>query len=169
MAQASPPTVRQAALALHGLGSSDQQWLLEALGADHRAVLQPLLQELSDIGMPADPRMVGDLGGDVQSKPQPVYAGAASLLANEPPRLAAAFLCSIEPEERQRVLTELAPAARTEILAQEAALARAPALQAAVLCCMQQRLAARPLRTAASPAGVWSRLKQRLTAYGSKR
>ncbi|MDB5911860.1 MAG: hypothetical protein JWP22_535, partial [Ramlibacter sp.] len=52
MAQASPPMVRQAALALHGLGSSDQQWLLEALGADHRAVLRPLLQELSDIGMP---------------------------------------------------------------------------------------------------------------------
>jgi hypothetical protein len=49
---------RRAALALHGLHASDRDWILAQLAAPERAPLDPLLEELRELGIPADRSMI---------------------------------------------------------------------------------------------------------------
>lgn len=94
---ASPqPTMRarQAALVAHALEDEDQRWLLQALQPAHRALLQPLLQELQALGLPRERDSVQDLLRSTGAVSHPAQAldaaSAASLvarLAAEPPAL----------------------------------------------------------------------------------
>ena len=52
---------RQAALLLHALGSADREWVLNSLPALQRDELRGLLQELQDLGIPADRHFLDQL------------------------------------------------------------------------------------------------------------
>lgn len=52
--QTGSTPARRAALAAHALASEDQAWLMDALAPGHRAMLQPLLDDLKALGIPAD-------------------------------------------------------------------------------------------------------------------
>lgn len=93
---------RRAALAVHALGPIDQDWLLRALPAHHRSVIEPLLAELRGLGIPPDGALAADA---VTPAPGPVEPGMrleqlpdgsaralAELLQREPPALAARLL-----------------------------------------------------------------------------
>lgn len=52
--QTGSTPARRAALTAHALASEDQAWLMEALAPAHRAMLQPLLDDLKALGIPTD-------------------------------------------------------------------------------------------------------------------
>lgn len=56
--------VRRAALYIHGVSEQDQRWLLERLSDAERRVLTPLLEELSQLGIPKEGF---EISGDVLS------------------------------------------------------------------------------------------------------
>lgn len=56
--------VRRAALFIHGVSEQDQRWLLERLSDAERRVLTPLLEELSQLGIPKEGF---EISGDVLS------------------------------------------------------------------------------------------------------
>ncbi|HSV47305.1 MAG TPA: hypothetical protein VLJ58_16060 [Ramlibacter sp.] len=65
--------LRRAALALHGLSPADREWMIERLPVHKRDALQELLQELTVLGIPADPQ----LAGLAAQAPRAAPAGAA--------------------------------------------------------------------------------------------
>ena len=52
---------RQAALTLYAMAPHDAAWLLQQLPAIEAAELQSLLEELRDLGIPSDPRLLDEL------------------------------------------------------------------------------------------------------------
>lgn len=52
---------RQAALLVHAMAPQDRQWLLDALPLEQREPLIKLLDELRDLGIPADPHALESL------------------------------------------------------------------------------------------------------------
>lgn len=73
---------RKAALVLHGLGADDRRWLLSRLPQQQRDTVQPLLDELAALGVPADAQLVEQLLGS--------HRTAAALSGQEPFELAQA-------------------------------------------------------------------------------
>ena len=60
---------RQAALTLHAMAPHDAGWLLQQLPAIESAELQSLLEELRDLGIPSDPRLLDELRqGDAEPR-----------------------------------------------------------------------------------------------------
>lgn len=57
------PEARRAALLLHGIARGDRSWLLGMLDERERAALEPLLEELQELGVPADRQLLGELTG----------------------------------------------------------------------------------------------------------
>jgi hypothetical protein len=51
---------RHAALLVHALAPTDREWLLSRLGMEERSALQPLLDELTHLGIPPDADLVRD-------------------------------------------------------------------------------------------------------------
>lgn len=47
-----PSGERHAALALHGMAATDRDWMLQHVGTERRAVLERLLAELRELGVP---------------------------------------------------------------------------------------------------------------------
>lgn len=78
---------RKAAVFLHGLAAADRDWLLARLDGPQRAVLDELLDELSALGIPRTPSVLGDVGRlrfEDQFENQeeaPLYAGAPAHVA----------------------------------------------------------------------------------------
>ena len=65
----SSSNARQAALTLHAMAPHDAAWLLQQLPAIEAAELQSLLEELRDLGIPSDPRLLDELRlGDAASQ-----------------------------------------------------------------------------------------------------
>ncbi len=92
--------LRRAALALHSLEPSDRAWMLSRLPDDRRGTLKPLLQELTELGIPADPRW-RELAAKSHSRAQAEPAAAllpkhvgkvARVLESESAQLIAGFL-----------------------------------------------------------------------------
>ena len=93
-------SVRHAALLMHALAEQDRTWLWERLGDQQRAMLKPLLGELSELGLPRDEALVQEVlathhvpsGKEVREVVSPLDqlddlppARVAELLAGEPP------------------------------------------------------------------------------------
>jgi hypothetical protein len=55
-----PAGERHAALALHSMAAADRDWMLQQLGAERRAVIEPLLSELRELGVAAQPQWLAD-------------------------------------------------------------------------------------------------------------
>jgi len=95
---------RQVALMLHGLADADRTWLLGRLGPAQVDVLEPLLAELRELGIPADPALAAQAlepvaaRGDAEMHSITQTIGACALpqlqlaLADEPQGVIAAVL-----------------------------------------------------------------------------
>jgi hypothetical protein len=59
------PGIRRAALLLHAMGAEDSRWVMARLADEQRQVLQALLEELTQLGIPAQPELIDEaLGTD---------------------------------------------------------------------------------------------------------
>lgn len=58
--RAVPTGERRVALALHGMAAADREWMLQQLGEQRRAVIEGLLAELRELGVPAPPPSLVD-------------------------------------------------------------------------------------------------------------
>ena len=54
-------SARQVALILHGLADADRAWLLGRLPPAQVGMLEPLLAELRELGIPADPELAAQV------------------------------------------------------------------------------------------------------------
>jgi hypothetical protein len=88
--------VRRVALILHALTAQDREWMLARLTPERRAALKPLLDELSELGIARDSRLVRELvadttdadsGDSVSVIAQAPAAAAVEALAGEPAAL----------------------------------------------------------------------------------
>lgn len=125
---ARPDSSRHAALLLHAMGPADRQWLLDALTAERRARVEPLLQELRELGIPADeellrpvlaiaaPRESGPLARLERLSASEATALAQALLL-EPRPLAARLLAMRDWPWKQAVLASCSPQDRTSLAA----------------------------------------------------
>ena len=64
MAPNAAAPARSAALLLHALSNSDRQWLLQQLRPEDCTILAPMLEELRQMGIPADRALLRELLGD---------------------------------------------------------------------------------------------------------
>ncbi len=135
--------MRQAALALHGLTSTDREWMLARLPVERSTQLQELLDELQDIGISTDPQLIrnalvndqtsagqgkSDLRGMALS-PDQAYA----ILGNEPNSLIAMILGGAEWPWREDFLSKFTPDRARQIREIALTARHAPALRQAVL------------------------------------
>lgn len=167
-----PSSAHRAALTLHALSGSDREWMLQSLTPEQRGVLQPLLAELQELGIPSDAQLFEALGNAGQGAPsappeddpldrldESALRQLAPMLAQEPARLTAALLATQSPAWRERLLGALP----TDRAAQVRALvlpADASALQAAVRAQIATLLQATP--RSGRPASRWGKVRQRL-------
>lgn len=111
-----PAGERHAALALHSMTAADRDWMLQQLGADRRAVIEGLLDELRELGVAAQPQWLADECGDRPMAGTSVSPREAlrrlpadvlhQLLRAEPDRLIADVL-QLGPFAEQAELTRL--------------------------------------------------------------
>ena len=169
--------LRQAALALHGLAPVDQEWLLSRLPVQRSAELRELLEELRDIGIPADPELIGHA---IATRPataaQPGQRAARSmtlsaqqahtLLAGEPDELIAIVLSGDGWPWREAFLARLASYRSQRIREMAASRVPGPALRRAVLDTFAGRAElcadAAPASISAKPSRTWTLLPGRL-------
>jgi hypothetical protein len=178
---------RQVALLLHGLAEPDRAWMLEQLGASQGQALQPLLTELRELGIPADPALTAQaLQAHVQRRtaaerpPAAVIAEARAAqmqqaLAGESVGLLAVLLAAGEWPWRHVFLASLEPArarALNEVLETHRG---GPALQQALLRAVAERLDAQsPLPLAVTVPGVprtnpnWAKYLSRVPGWRTR-
>ncbi len=127
------PAVRRTALMLHAMHPADRAWVLGELPVAQRAVLDPLVAELQDLGIPADATLLSevvDTGADTTAgspRDEPTHSlGAghaheerllrltdsevsklAQALAVDSPALAAQLLTACDWSWRERLLAQL--------------------------------------------------------------
>ncbi|MDB5750676.1 MAG: hypothetical protein JWP65_1097 [Ramlibacter sp.] len=143
---------RRAALMAHALAPPDQAWLLEALSPGRKDVLQGLLAELVELGIPPDVTLLQDL------KPRPVFGAAAlenlergqvrllaTLLQREPPAITARLLAMRTWQWRDALLAAMEDHFVRQ-LRQHAVGARAPVFEAALCEALSQSIAAESRR-----------------------
>lgn len=71
---------RRAALALHGLGPQDRNWILDALPGPDKAALQACLKELKELGFAPDALSLAELAHDAPAALPRVPPNAAARL-----------------------------------------------------------------------------------------
>jgi hypothetical protein len=141
--------MRQAALTLHGLAAEDRRWMLRSLSPWQLAAVEPLLQELRELGIPQEAATIArdrsrraapagprDEQEEMDSSKLP---SLALILRNEPASLTAVFLSQQPLPWRERLLAALGPAYAEQVQRLEPA-ATQPALQTAVLLAIQKRV-----------------------------
>ncbi|HEX7888057.1 MAG TPA: hypothetical protein VF522_01750 [Ramlibacter sp.] len=141
---------RRAALTIHALGEEDRAWMLAQLQPQQRAVLEPLLSELRDLGIQSDRRVLEQIESD---SPSPVSATArlarlgrpqiqhlARLLEQEPPEVTRALLAAGDAAWRNSLLKALDPRFATRVRGLSSAVSNGPALAAALLAVVEGRL-----------------------------
>ncbi|MHA6845564.1 hypothetical protein [Ralstonia syzygii] len=139
------PSTRSAALLLHALATVDREWVLQKLRPSDRARLRPMLEELREMGIPADPAIVehtlgampflvagsGDLSVSVSGRGQAQSSAAvadliarlnpvdpvalAEVLRSEPPRAVAHVLLVTDWPWRAAVMGRLGPSVRGRV------------------------------------------------------
>jgi hypothetical protein len=140
------PGMKRAALALHGVNVEDRAWILGRMPERERGILEQLLEELRELGIPQPPAMlhaertpyerIRDAGG----------ARVALILRRESDIVVAECLALAEWPWRNPILSSLPRRRRERVLQQirdRGDLPAAPARKAAVLASLEARLAAR--------------------------
>lgn len=165
MTTASLPevSVRRAALVLHGLPEADSAWVLRALPAAHRALLEPLLRELQALGIPRERPLLesaASSGVDAGASQAPLQAlddrgirNLARILQAEPWGVAACLLGAGEQSWREPLLAALDADARERIQALIPRYRHASSLQSAVLQALERAMGSPEERRFEHPAG----------------
>jgi hypothetical protein len=111
--------LRRAALMLHGLARADCDVILGQLDPVQRVAIEPLLEELAELGLPGDTALLQELlkteaaTAPVERKPVDVLAHAPAhdverVLANEPPLIVARLLAAQDWPWKEAVLARTA-------------------------------------------------------------
>lgn len=138
-------SARSAALLLHALAVSDREWVLRKLEPSDRARLDPMLAELHQMGVPADPAIVertlgampfwgadsGGLSSPAPGRKHGLLSGAtgdqmarlhsvapavlAEVLRFEPPRVIATLLLLADWPWHAAVIARLGPSLRGRV------------------------------------------------------
>lgn len=132
MNQHPTTSLRQAALLLHAMPVSDRAWLLAELSESQQEVLDNLLQELHELGIPTDRRLIDlavktpDDPTDHLRTPFPPFtrldevdetdlAALAQVLRHEPPGLIARLLQVRRWTWQTRLLAQLGTVQRRQV------------------------------------------------------
>jgi hypothetical protein len=165
--------VRRAALMVHAAAADDRAWILDALPAGDRATLQPLLAELEALGIPPEPDLlVSVLASEPQALQESATLDPLQALAPEAARALAGALAGEPPRIAQRLLAARPWAWRAHFLAASQAvpalqpLPAAPALDAALLELVAQRLPVRPVEAGGRGLALWQRWRARWRSGG---
>lgn len=94
---ARPDAARHAALLLHAMGPSDRQWLLDALAPERRRRVEPLLQDLRELGLPGDEELLRPVLAAAAPREASAVARLESLGAAEAAMLGRALLLEPRP------------------------------------------------------------------------
>jgi len=141
--------LREAALALHALGSDDRAWLIERLTPAQQRAVAPLLAELAELGIPADARLVDEAlhqsarsnTSDAQQRIAALDAAqVAGLLRGEPASFVACVLGLAAWPWARGYVERLEATARRQL---EDALHEAPAATAPLRAWLLETLAGR--------------------------
>jgi hypothetical protein len=163
-------------LLLHAMSEADREWVLQGLPSAQQDAVQPLLQELEELGIPREPDLAGAFAGSpgpdaVAGRLQLLGAAGvhrlASLLALEPPRLTAVLLAGGDWPWREQLLRELPPTAARQVQRLVPTAASAGRLQHAVVAELAQRLA----EEAPHPGShsLWQSVRRRFDAWRGAR
>lgn len=171
---------RQAALLLHGMSPQDRDWTLRALPAAQRQVLQDLLTDLRQMGIPADPSLLRqalaeapqaapamngstDWQHSLQQWPLTRVAVIKAQLDYAPARLVAAILGQSDWPWRAALLAILSDTQRREVRDLQGEPV-APAMAVAACAALAHALQQTPLdrievnaAVVAEPAKTWRR------------
>jgi len=168
-----PPPLRRAALTLHALSDADRGWLLAALPGTQRAVLQPLLAELRQLGIPREDAF---LAGAQEHGAPAAAAGndqwllelddvgvtaLAGVLQAQPAQFTQALLALRPWPWRAQLLEALGEQTRSAVLAATLP-APCPRLRAAILQALQPKWQAARDAQPVRPQGAWGRARARL-------
>lgn len=134
-------TARHAALLLHAMPESDRTWALGQLPQPQQALLTGLLQELQELGIPQDRRLIDEaveaMAASQTQEPtslsrlDPVGVQALGVLLGKEPALLVARLLACGPWTwEDELLARLAPAQRRQVEKLRATLVAAPAAHA---------------------------------------
>lgn len=169
---------RKAALLLHSMAPLDRDWLLERMPDGAREVLRLLLEELAELGIPADAQWVGRLldtpdagAAGAVARPPGTGSGDADFLMDigtdgvqalaqawigQPPWLVARALCLRPWPWRPQLLGQLSVAQRHSVAdlfeSMPLEAARDNAMAKALMAAMRQACE-RPAAGSGSPAG----------------
>lgn len=113
--------IRRAALALHGMGDADRDWMLASVAPAHRRLLEPLLAELHALGIARDPRLLDPI--EESTPAAPAALPSTGISEEEAQRLA--VLCSREPAPLVAQLLVACPHWRDQVLASMSTAVRA--------------------------------------------
>ena len=156
---------RQAALTLQAMTAADRRWMLSQLAADQRALMETLLAELAELGIPADPALLeqalrdgaapagangaaGEPDDDAERALRLADpARLAQLLQHEPDQLVARLLLAADWPWQAEMLARCEVRQRQRVVAslhqlRQAGAAPAPKLRAALIDTVSRRLAA---------------------------
>ncbi len=118
-APALQPRARRAALLLHTVSANDRDWLLAQLSADERRLMDPLLAELRDLGIPIERELLAEVAGggadEVGGLAGADPALVARVLAAEPLDLIARVFALGPWSWSGAVLTAMSPVRREQL------------------------------------------------------
>lgn len=109
---------RRAAVLLHSMNAPDREWIMNSLPSPQRGVLDGLLTELRELGIPSDPELLEEFlktepvtAKDVvlREPDQNVIALIAQMLEREPPVLVGRLFAAHEWSWREKVLQQMDP------------------------------------------------------------
>lgn len=178
---------RKAALVLHALGAQDRHWVMQRLPELQRDLVQPLLEELAQLGLPADKGLVDDVLGSmptphrmdlpVASALEQVSAHKVALLLQDEPDALVGKLLSLQAwpwkdhfisllprERRAAVLQSLASYTRDSgagIVAPELDAALLQELEARLKDLLQEPIPTRRLMSRWRSTAAWLRAARR--------
>lgn len=162
---------RRAALTVHALGTEDRAWMLAQLQPQQRALIEPLLEELRDLGIHADRRALEQIQVETTSPATAATALArldrreirelARLLEREAPEVVRTLLAGDASSWSRSLRKALAPAFALRVSRLPPGPVAGPALHAALAAAVERRLAQRQAN-AMSGRSWWH-------AWGSRR
>lgn len=145
---------RRAALAVHAMAPADREWVLRELPPVQRGLLQPLLAELGELGIPQDAALLREATVAAPTAPAVLVhlrerdvlsAGSARALARwlrgEPPQVGARLLNAC-PAWRMQLMRALPSTEQRSMATLAASLVPAPELERLVLSAAHRRLLA---------------------------
>jgi hypothetical protein len=146
-------SARRAALTVHALDPEDRAWMLAQLQPQQRAAIEPLLEELRDLGIRPERRALEQIqdetaslataGGRLTRLDRKEIRQLARVLEQEAPEVARALLTAGEPTWRGTLMKEFAPGFAVRVNRLSPVPVAGPALRDALAVAVERKLAQR--------------------------